>query len=85
MAKLCERSNSLSIQQMIAYSTLTTTFKILSSDKPSYLRSKFFRNGRDTTFIQWRRRGIAKEGFVFRSIELAYKASDETMKAINIK
>ena len=32
-----------------------------------------------------RRRGISKEGFVFRAIELANKAGDETMKAENIK
>ena len=84
-AELCRRSNSLSIQQLIAYSTLTTTFKILASNKPSFLRSKFVRNGRDTAFIQSRRRGISKEGFVFRAIELANNAGDETMKAENIK
>ena len=70
---------------MIAYSTLTTTLKILPSNKPSFLRSKFVRNGRDTAFIQSRRRGISKEGFVFRAIELANNAGDETMKAENIK
>ena len=34
---LLKRTNSLSIQQMIAYQTLITTFKILKTSKPAYL------------------------------------------------
>ena len=72
-SELCELTGTLSIQQMIAYYTLTTAYKIISSGKPSFLFSKLRRNQRDTAFLQHRRKGISKESFIPRAIYLLNK------------
>ena len=66
---------------MIALSTLTTSYKILRTGKPEFLRCKFVRNERNTAFIQQNKIGIAKEGFVYRAIVLLNKIGDEILNA----
>ena len=67
---LCLETNSLSIQQLIANSTLNTALKIIRTGKPSYLASKFVMNERSTAFIQPIRKSISGEGFINRSLSL---------------
>ena len=38
--ELLEKSDSLSVQQMIAFQTIVMTYKIIKSGKPSYLARK---------------------------------------------
>ena len=42
--KLLEKSDSLSVQQMIAFQTIVMTYKIIKSRKPTYLASKLQKN-----------------------------------------
>ena len=79
--ELCRLTDSLSIQQTIAYSTLTTAFKILSTKKPDFLYRKFKRNERDTAFLLQKRKGLSKEGFVYRAICLLNQVGDEILQS----
>ena len=68
--ELCLQTKSLSVQQMVASSTLNTALKILRTKKPTFLYSKFNLNQRSTAFIQPLRKSICREGFVDRAISL---------------
>ena len=76
--ELLKQSDSLSVQQMIAFQTMVMTYKILKSRKPSYLANKMkVRN--DNRNLRGYSGGvqassqslsIAKEGFVYRGMTL---------------
>ena len=76
--ELLKMTDSLSVQQMIAFQTIVMTHKIMKSKKPSYLANKLQgrHNDRDlrgyTGGVQSSnyRLSIAKEGFVFRGMTL---------------
>ena len=68
--ELCRQSKSLSVQQMVASSTLNTALKILRTKKPTFLYSKFNINQRSTAFLQSLRKRVCREGFVNRAITL---------------
>ena len=79
--ELLERSNTLSVQQMIAYQTAVTTFKIIQSNKPSYLAKKLkvrkegmsLRGGRGSVVHSDHSLSIAREGFLYRGATLINK------------
>ena len=66
---------------MIARSTIDTAVKIIRTEKPSYLFSKFVRNERNTAFLQPLRKGISSEGFINRSIGLLNKMGMAALEA----
>ena len=71
--ELLEQSNSLSIQQMIAFQTMVMTYKILKSRKPTYLSNKFQenKNSRNQNLLQPNQSlSISKEGFINRGVAL---------------
>ena len=76
--ELLQKTNSLSIQQMIAYQTLITLFKISLSSKPHYLATKIkFKNNICHTRSSDRilevpkyRLSQSKEGFLYRGVLL---------------
>ena len=68
--ELCKETKTMSIQQIIACSTMTTAVKIVKTQRPVYLHSKFVRNERSTAFLQPRRKQYSCEGFINRSISL---------------
>ena len=64
--QLIEETDSLSIQQMIAYHTAVLTYKVINSGKPSYL-SKRMKRGRSGYIEQTNLRlSISREGFIHR-------------------
>ena len=67
---------------MIARSTIDTAVKIIRTEKPSYLFSKFVRNKRNTAFLQPLRKGISSEGFINRSKGLLNKMGRQHWKLI---
>ena len=68
--ELCLQTKSLSVQQMVASSTLSMALKILRTKKPTFLYSKFNLNQRGTAFLQPMRKSICRESFVDRAITL---------------
>ena len=71
--ELLEKSNSLSIQQMIAFQTVVMTYKILKSRKPTYLSNRIQekKNSRNQNLIQPNQSlSISKEGFINRGLTL---------------
>ena len=82
--KLLQDSDSLSIQQMIAYHSAVLTYKIINSGKPSYLAQKFQQNkevmplrGNLGKIQQANKKlSIVKEGFVCRGATLLNKLDD---------
>ena len=77
--ELCRQTDSLSVQQMIAVSTMTTAVKILKTKKPSFLYSRLVINERKTALIQPLRKGQSCEGFVHRAISLLNKMGLEIL------
>ena len=81
---LLKQTNSLSVQQMIAYHTALLAHKIVKSGKPSYLREKFKKRSlgmalRESqgSFVQGNARlAITREGFVYRGVALLNKLSE---------
>ena len=76
--ELLQQTNSLSIQQMIAFQTIVMTFKILKSKKPSYLSNKIQENSRSGGRLNQPNLSlsISKEGFIFRGITLMNMLDD---------
>ena len=82
--KLLQDSDSLSIQQMIAYQSAVLTFKIINSGKPSYLAQKLQQNNEKmalrgnlgTIHQKNKKLSIAKEGFIHRGASLMNKLDD---------
>ena len=76
--ELLERSDSLSIQQMIAFQTVIMTYKIMRSSKPSYLASRLqvrsdersLRGYSGSVQPENHSLSIVKEGFVYRGMTL---------------
>ena len=56
----------------------------LSSKKPDYLYKKFQRNQRNTAFIVQNRKGISREGFVYRAICLLNKIGSDILNSHSI-
>ena len=81
---LLEETNSLSIQQMIAFQTTMMTYKILKSRKPTYLAKRMKENsgninlrGRSNSVSKSSHSlSIAKEGFIYRGVTLINMLSD---------
>ena len=71
-AELLERTNSISIQQMIAFQTLVMTYKIVKTKKPTYLSNKLkentnqivLRGGSQSLSHPNQSLSISKEGFI---------------------
>ena len=74
--ELCLQTKSLSVQQIVASSTLNTALKILRTKKPTFLHSKFNLNQRSTAFLQPLRKSVCREGFVDTAITLLNMAGD---------
>jgi hypothetical protein len=76
--ELLQQTNSLSIQQMIAFQTITMTHKILKSKKPSYLSRKIQENSRSSGRLNQPKLSlsISKEGFIYRGIQLTNMLDD---------
>ena len=82
---LCRETGSLSVQQLIANSTLNTALKIIRTGKPSYLASKFVMNERSTAYIQPVRKSISSEGFINRALSLLNKAGPSIFTSISAR
>ena len=70
---LLKQTDSLSVQQMIAFQTMVMTYKIVRSRKPTYLAEKMkFRERGKSGSVQQPNHSISitKEGFVYRGITL---------------
>ena len=88
---LLQKTNTLSVQQMIAYHTLTMTYKILHSLKPTYLSNKIKFNHNTGISTRGRKFELSntnykmnqcREGFVHRAITL-FNRLDEHIKTAN--
>ena len=70
---LFHQSDSLSIQQMIAYQTAVTSFRIIKSKKPTYIADKLNEKSR-SMHLRGNQPGyslsISREGFIYRSASL---------------
>ena len=84
---LFNQSDSLSIQQMIAYQTAVTSFKIIQSKKPTYIADKLNEKSR-SMHLRGREGGIhqpgyslsiSREGFIYRSASL-FNMLDENLR-----
>ena len=77
-AELLERTNSISIQQMIAFQTLMMTYKIVKSKKPTYLSNRLKENTNDRVLRGGSQSlshpnqslSISREGFINRGLTL---------------
>ena len=82
--QLLNDTNSLSIQQMIAYHSSVLAYKIINSGKPSYLAQRLQQRSEDKGLrgrlgsIQQVKKSlsISKEGFVYRGVSLMNKLDD---------
>ena len=82
---LLKETNSLSVQQMIAYHTALLAYKIVKKNRPSYLAEKLQRRNvgvslRDNqgSIVQRNKKlALSKEGFVYRGAALLNKLSVE--------
>ena len=89
---LLDMTNSLSIQQMIAYQTLIMTFKILQTSMPKYLSSKIkfdvktrpSRRGKLELTRSNYKLNQCKEGFVNRAISLYNNLDDQVKTSENL-
>ena len=90
--ELLQMTDSLSIQQMIAFQTLVMTHKILKSKKPTYLashmtmnlNSKELRNGQMLNHPKTSL-AISREGFIQRGITLMNKLDKSARQECNTK
>ena len=90
---LLKETDSLSIQQMIAYQTAILAFKILSSGKPSYIAERMksmdagmnLRGSKGKIIIRKRKLGITKEGFIYRASVLFNKIDEALRNETKIK
>ena len=72
---LLNATNSLSVQQMIAFQTAVLAFKITKSGKPSYIARKLqkqeagmtLRESQERIFVKNTRLTISREGFIHRA------------------
>lgn len=89
---LLEETNSLSIQQMIAYQSSVLAFKIVKSGKPEYLAKKLalrregmpLRGGAGFIHPSSKKLSISKEGFLYRGACLMNKLDENIRKETKI-
>ena len=80
-ADLLQRTDSLSVHQMVAYQTAVTTYKIVRSGKPSYIAEKMkmrllsqnTRHGGGSVQRPDYSLNIAREGFIYRGASIFNK------------
>ena len=79
--QLLEASGDLSVQQLVAYHTVMTVFKVLNSDKPAYICSKlelrrpqndevFPQRQKNTITVKNCRLSLSRGGFIYRGSKL---------------
>ena len=81
---LLKETNSLSVQQMIAYHTTLLAHKIVKTGKPTYLKQKLqvnncrihLREGQGSILQKKKKLSITQEGFVYRGATLLNKLSE---------
>ena len=84
-AELLRKTNSLSVQQMIAYQTAMPVYKILKSGKPTYLARKLtmttrnLRGNRGNINQGGKSLSITKEGFLYRGA-LSFNNLEENIR-----
>ena len=79
--ELLNRTDTLSIHQMIAYQTAVNTYKIIKSGKPTYVAMKMkgrqlsmaTRQSASTVTVPGYKLNLAREGFIFRGATLFNK------------
>ena len=75
------KTDTLSIHQMVAYHTAVNTYKIIKSGKPTYIAMKMkgrqlnmtTRQGASTVTIPGYKLNIAREGFIYRGATIFNK------------
>ena len=92
-AELLKRTDSLSIQQMIAYQTAVAAHKIIKSNKPKYIASKM--KVKEVSLNLRGRKGsvkqagyslsIAKEGFIYRGSQIINRLENSLRNEENIE
>ena len=90
---LLKETNSLSIQQMIAYQTAVLAFKIITRGKPSYIADRMkrleagidLRGNKGRIVVRKKKLGIAKEGFIYRASVLFNNIGEELRNEKEIK
>ena len=90
--ELLEKTNSLSIQQIIAFQILVLTFKIVHSSQPNYIASKMrvkgeIHNLRSNTFkLKQVDYTLSQscEGFIYKAISLFNKLDDNIRRISNL-
>ena len=86
-------TNSLSIQQMIAYHTMLLAHKVVTTGKPSYLKERLqvktgpmnLRGKQGNITLQNKKLSISREGFAYRGAALLNKLDDDLRNEINVK
>ena len=81
---LLRETNSLSVQQMIAYHTTLLAHKIVKTGKPTYLKEKLqvnncrihLREGQGSILQKKKKMSITQEGFIYRGATLLNKLSE---------
>ena len=90
---LLRKSESLSIQQMIAYQTIILTFKIIHTSKPKYLSDKLefdernylLRDGSNKLKKVNYKLNQSREGFIYRAITLFNMLDQKLRQETNLR
>ena len=89
---LLKETDSLSIQQMIAYQTAVAGFRVMKSNKPVYIANKMkvknvnvkLRGRHGSIFQPGYSLYIAKEGFIYRAASIINKLDDNLRNEENL-
>ena len=92
-AELIKKAQCLSVQQLIAFQTLITMFKIIHTSKPFYLINKIrfkvnehnLRNKQNIIDIPKYRLSQSKEGFIYRGSILFNQLDEEVRNIENLR
>ena len=92
-SELLRETDSLSVHQMIAYQTAVSAFKIIQSDKPSYLaerlkvrKSSMKLRGKDGSVqMTGNPLSITKEGFLYQGGNILNKLDESLRTEINLE
>ena len=90
---LLKETNSLSVQQMIAYQSAVLAHKIINSGKPSYIADRMqrieagldLRGSKGKIRLVKRKLAITKEGFIYRASVILNNVDEDLRNEINIK
>ena len=90
---LLKETNSLSVQQMIAYQSAVLAHKIINSGKPSYIADRMqrieagldLRGSKGKIRLVKRKLAITKEGFIYRASVILNNIAEDLRNEINIK